>query len=1449
MPSSDDKPDEPDQPLRGKLRKRSAASSREAEEVGIGKMWNHFENLASGSVFNISRESLNKLIAKGQLHLSASPNDSSKAVIQFEKNPALVEALEGWIGEDTLFGWLDQMRGETHVSRFDFAVAVASLMCLRWIEVDEAEARAILEFEEGGFFELKEPLNLLEHWSSSDWRNQRFDLGDELLRNLERASAGDASSYAPRLKPGLQIFSRIERPMQDALIQRILMLDPTTSSGRRLGRMLIHSLLKWLVKREKGSAGEFHTPEPLIELMVGLADPNPGERVYDPCFGTGSLLAAAARRKIDKTSGTDTNTWGQIRRNGIYGREINPLVFILGLARIVYSGVDLPRLEVGNSLEVEPFNGESGSGYDCILSNPPFGTRTREYQPHLYPFPMPDGDGLFLQHIVHSLRPGGRAVVLMPQGVLFRGGRMKELRRYLVEQNFLKQVIALPDGVLKPYTMASVNLLVLERSEIISPVRFLNLRQVDLPIAPLGKFDALAQIKGATSYELTHEELAGRDWDLVVREEVTEELTNEIEELASLYPDVELAPLGKVAEIKRGIPYRRAQTTENLEEAGEDGIRLIRISDLRKGEILRSQLFLRPEVFESLPHDAFLRSGDIVLSINGTIGKLAVYTGKERVAVASSGIVLIRSKHRGLSPEYLFSLLNSEAYQRLLSSVSRGAAIQSLPVAVLNKLEIPLPPIPTQNQVARHANEHHGDGFAFLRRVLAKAEEDPFITWLDESDEIEAVIVSAKENIERDRLITIQRAAASIRRIRNQLAHGVSSASVSTEQLFGWLNMLSDSAAKLTSIVSLNDLAERFNLLHNAAVQAMASTFLIPDEQSSLGKRASMLTRSLQRLLEREVAVINAQQRIEILCDDEVSPDVISEVSMTIINHGPLPLRDIEIRDSHSAEPGDFISYLAANDSRRFMIRMFTADVESDDGMFFTDLIVTGTRMNDERFEFDESVSVRINEQRDFENIQQDELNVDAGIRLFDTPPLRRMDLLGETTHGFPRLPEEHEATDYFRKSAPSSFADESEEIGAAPGTDLGYSPYTAGTPVPRKMFGREATLNRITRQISTKGEANVILLEGNRRTGKTSLLERLDMGDLTPDCVVVYVDCQEGDSSESKPGLPTAEVWRSIAMAVSERLIASGYRSPDFSGEDWVVTFDGEKLNSASRNAFDSDHPYETFKRFLTRAVEEISPRRLVLMLDEFDKLQEGVENGITSPSVFQNIRHLVHTHSDLSLILAGTPLLKHLREQHWSALYGFGISVKVSFLSEADARCLITEPVAGVLRYSEAAIERLIEATNGQPYLLQSLCNAVFLDLAEEGTRQTVSIKDVDKTIQEMAETGGHFRDLWNFAGTERRRLLLAMAQRKSRSGGLLSRSTILEELADYGVSVPKNERIGTDLEYLRDLELLKLNKHSSSQHYTLLVPLFGEWIEENEDFEDVVERAVIESEHNLR
>ena len=313
---------------------------------------------------------------------------------------------------------------------------------------------------------------------------------------------------------------------------------------------------------------------------------------------------------------------------------------------------------------------------------------------------------------------------------------------------------------------------------------------------------------------------------------------------------------------------------------------------------------------------------------------------------------------------------------------------------------------------------------------------------------------------------------------------------------------------------------------------------------------------------------------------------------------------------------------------------------------------------------------------------------------------------------------------------------------------DLGPSPYIVGSPIDREemFFGRQDIIDTIKRQLSTSHHANVILLEGNRRTGKTSILRHLEAPDVLPDWIVVNCSLQGAKGHESKAGLPTNEVFRHMARDIGWAMDNAELQVPlpDVAPPDpkrFKVGF-----VKALSTAFSGSRPFEVFELYIQTVLEAASPRRLLLMLDEFDKLQEGIDAGITSPQVPENIRYLLHTYPGLSAILTGSRRLKRLREEYWSALFGFGYRVPVSELPLEDARLLVTQPVEGRLAYLPEARDRVVELCSRQPFLIQSLCNRIFEHTAYSG--RTVKEGAVNTAAQEMVEDNEHFHTLWSYA-----------------------------------------------------------------------------------------------------
>ena len=243
--------------------------------------------------------------------------------------------------------------------------------------------------------------------------------------------------------------------------------------------------------------------------------------------------------------------------------------------------------------------------------------------------------------------------------------------------------------------------------------------------------------------------------------------------------------------------------------------------------------------------------------------------------------------------------------------------------------------------------------------------------------------------------------------------------------------------------------------------------------------------------------------------------------------------------------------------------------------------------------------------------------------------------------------------------------------------------------------------------------------------------------------------------------------------------------------------------------------------------------------MLDEFDKLQEGIDAKITSPQVPENIRHMLQHHKGLSAILTGSRRLKRLREEYWSALFGLGYRIGISALPLNDARRLVTEPVSGRLSYLPQACDRVVDLCARQPFLVQSLCNRVF-ERAATNNERTITTEAVDESAAQMVYDNEHFRTLWDYAQTHRRRLLLYLCYQLANGPDPVSLDLLLTKLEELGVLAPRKRAVADDLVYLRELELVEFDETYRGGTYNIAVPLLGMWIHSSIDFDDAVLRA---------
>jgi type I restriction enzyme M protein len=209
---------------------------------------------------------------------------------------------------------------------------------------------------------------------------------------------------------------------------------------------------------QAGHLGQFFTPRHVVDLMIDLVAPAPGEHVHDPAVGTGGFLIA---------TGDHMRHQGQAAR--LSGRELDPLVRRLCVMNLVMHGLDPDRIEAGDSLA--PIN-QDARPFDVIVTNPPFAaTATSRADLSGFPVMTSSVEALFLQHVTRVLAPGGRAAVVCPEGLLANLGADRDVRRYVLDTTSVEAVISLPSGVFNPYTAVRTGIILLHNTALGELVR------------------------------------------------------------------------------------------------------------------------------------------------------------------------------------------------------------------------------------------------------------------------------------------------------------------------------------------------------------------------------------------------------------------------------------------------------------------------------------------------------------------------------------------------------------------------------------------------------------------------------------------------------------------------------------------------------------------------------------------------------------------------------------------------------------------------------------------------------------------------------------------------------------------------------------------------------------------------------------------------------------------
>lgn len=276
-----------------------------------------------------------------------------------------------------------------------------------------------------------------------------------LRTGLVQLATGEDSSYAQHMKD-----ARFTIPIE--LLEKVVdIIDQIPMDERDTKGDLYEYMLGKIAA--SGTNGQFRTPRHIIDLMVRMTAPQPMEAICDPAAGTAGFLVQAGEYLRRQHPGLFNNP-DQSRffhYNQFHGYDFDSTMLRIGSMNMLLHGVENPDIVYRNSLA--DLHGAEEEKYDLILANPPF-TGSLDYgnvaKDLLSLVKTRKTELLFLALFLRLLKPGGRAAVVVPDGVIFSSSAAHTaMRKILVEQHKLDAVVKLPSGVFKPYSGVSTAIL------------------------------------------------------------------------------------------------------------------------------------------------------------------------------------------------------------------------------------------------------------------------------------------------------------------------------------------------------------------------------------------------------------------------------------------------------------------------------------------------------------------------------------------------------------------------------------------------------------------------------------------------------------------------------------------------------------------------------------------------------------------------------------------------------------------------------------------------------------------------------------------------------------------------------------------------------------------------------------------------------------------------------
>jgi type I restriction enzyme M protein len=313
------------------------------------------------------------------------------------------------------------------------------------------------------------------HWvkEKGNWAGDDEGItGDELLafvdqklfpalRNLD-VSTGHQRALIVR-----EVFTGNNNYMKSGInIRKVLNklneLDFNVAKERHAFGELYEGILKDL--QSAGKSGEFYTPRAITNFITDMINPILGEKILDPSCGTGGYLTSAIEHLKLQANNVEER---QGIQQDIMGWEYKPLPYLLAITNLILHDIEVPNITFRDSLDQPLSNYKEKDRVNVILANPPFGGIVANNNENNFPtnFRTRESADLFLILMIHLLKQGGRAGIVLPDGSLTGEGVKQRVRQKLLEECNLYTIIRLPNSVFQPYATVATNLLFFNKGQ------------------------------------------------------------------------------------------------------------------------------------------------------------------------------------------------------------------------------------------------------------------------------------------------------------------------------------------------------------------------------------------------------------------------------------------------------------------------------------------------------------------------------------------------------------------------------------------------------------------------------------------------------------------------------------------------------------------------------------------------------------------------------------------------------------------------------------------------------------------------------------------------------------------------------------------------------------------------------------------------------------------------